>query len=584
MKNGAPLRSAAAILCLGLISACATTPSTTTKSGTEYRADVMIPMSDGVDLATNIALPPGDGPHPVILVRTPYGKDGEGDVEAREIASRGYVYVVQDCRGTGNSEGEWEPIRNEARDGLDTHQWILDQPWCNGNIGTDGASYVGWTQWAVAADTGDSHKAMFTVVPLIDQYRDSSYTNGAFGLGTLMTWGTEMLRPTEGEGAGVDTDSWDWDAAYRRLPLSEWDKNIGYEVTFLRDWIAHPTFDDYWKETSIIHRLNEVDVPNVTISGWYDIFVSQALEHVTTVRKTSVSDVARRHQHVVVGPWAHGTDGSESERDFGKNAQIDYGAMSEQWFAHWLKGEDTDIGEWAPYRIFVMGRNEWRDEYEWPLARTRYTPHYFHSDGSANTRNGDGVLSIDKPGNQSTDTFIYDPQNPVPTVGGNVLFGELYGAHDQREVEERDDVLVFTGTPLKEEVEVTGPIKIVLYASTTSPDTDFTGKLVDVYPDGRAFNLCEGIVRARWRNATPSPEFINPGQVYRYEIDLWATSNVFLPGHRIRVEISSSNFPRFDRNLNTDKLFGTDSEIRKATQTIYHDTAQPSHILLPIIP
>jgi putative CocE/NonD family hydrolase len=583
MKKTTPLYASTALVCLALLTACATTQPRPTKSGIEVRKNVMIPMRDGAELAANITFPAGDGPYPVILTRTPYLKDAEEEDGGAEVAARGYVFVMQDCRGTGNSGGEWEPMMNEPRDGLDTHEWILDQPWCNGAIGTTGGSYLGWTQWAVAADTGDWHKAMFTVVPLIDCYWDMSYTGGAFGLGTNMTWGTEMLRPTEGEGAGVDTDNWNWDEAYRRLPLSTWDENIGYRVQFMRDWIAHPTFDEYWKQASVLDRLDEVDLPNITLSGWYDIFLSQALEHVTTVRNTSRSDLARRNQYVVVGPWAHGPNWMAGERDFGNDAEIDEGELSDKWFDHWLKGEDSGIDEWAPYRIFVMGRNEWRDEQEWPLARTQFTPYYLHSGGSANTLNGDGSLSIHEPGKESTDSFVYDPEDPVPTVGGNVLFGETYGSFDQREVEERDDVLVFTTDELEDEVEVTGPVKIVLYASSSAPDTDFTGKLLDVYPGGRAFNLCEGIIRARWRKASATPEFIQPGDVYRYEIDLWATSNVFLPGHRIRVEISSSNFPRFDRNLNTGNPFGTDAEIRKATQTIYHDADHLSHIVLPVI-
>lgn len=564
------------VVCFLLLPVWATAQS----DGVEVRKDVMIPMRDGVELAANIFMPTGGGKYPVILLRTPYSKDnGEDDQGFND----GYVYILQDCRGTGRSKGAWEPSVNEARDGLDTHKWILEQPWCNGSIGTMGGSYLGFTQWAVAADTGDWHKAMFTTVPLIEWYRDAAYSGGVFNLGTYFGWGTEMVRPNEGEGAGVDWENWNWDEAYRHLPLSTWDEMIGSKVPFLRDWVAHPTFDDYWKRASFVDRLDEVDLPNITLSGWYDIFVSQALEYVTTVRTTSRSAVARANQHVVVGPWAHGPNWMAGERDFGENARIDAGELEEKWFDHWLKGKDTGTDEWAPYRIFVMGRNAWRDEEEWPLARTAYTPYYFDSGGSANTLDGDGILSTEKAGAASTDTFVYDPEDPVPTLGGSVLFGRHYGSFDHSELEKRDDVLVFTTDALEREVEVTGPIRVVLYAASSAKDTDFTGKLLDVYPDGRAFNLCDGIIRARWRNASSTPEFIVPGDVYRYEIDLWATSNVFLAGHRIRVEISSSNFPRLNRNLNTGNAFGTDAEIQKATQTIYHDAEYASHIVLPII-
>jgi putative CocE/NonD family hydrolase len=391
-----------------------------------------------------------------------------------------------------------------------------------------------------------------------------------------------MLRPTEGEGTGLP-DGWDIDKAYKYLPLSTWDEQLGFKVQFLRDWIAHPEYDSYWARRGIAGKADRINVPNITLSGWYDVFVSQAFEYVKAVRQTSKSDIARKHCHLIVGPWAHGPNWMAGERDFGENAEIDVEKLQERWFDHWLKGEGN-IDDLPPYRIFVMGKNEWRDEYEWPLARTQYTPYYFHSLGSANSLKGDGTLSTATPADEPADTFIYDPENPVPTRGGCILFGDEYGAQDQAETEKRNDVLVFTSKELREALEVTGPVKAVLYAASNAPDTDWTAKLVDVYPDGRALNLCDGIIRARYRNSSTTPSLIEPGRIYRYQIDLWVTSNVFLSGHRIRVEISSSNFPRLDRNPNTGHKFGADAELRKATQTIYHDADHPSHIILPVIP
>jgi putative CocE/NonD family hydrolase len=544
--------------------------------------NVMVPMRDGVGLATNIARPAGEGKYPAILVRTPYGKENPKDAENQAIAAQGYVYIFQDCRGTGDSEGEWHPLVNERKDGLDTHAWVAAQPWCNGIIGTAGGSYVGFTQWILGPVAPETYKAMFTIVPLMDRYHDISYIGGAFGLGTSMSWGSEMLEPTKGEGAGMDYENWDWDKAYRQLPLNTWDDVLGREVSWMREWTAHPTYDAFWKEPGVLERWNEFTVPNVTISGWYDIFVGQAFNQIPVVRSEAKTAVARENQHLIVGPWGHGAGWPVGERDFGDDTGYDIGDLRQRWFAKWLKGEDVDI-DLPPYRLFVMGTNEWRDEQEWPLARTQFTPYYFDSTGAAGTSN-DGALSTTTPSTGPTDTYVYDPENPVPTIGGAVLFDAPGGPQDQRPLEARDDVLVYTSEPLTEAMEVTGPVKVILYAASTAPDTDWMAKLVDVAPDGTAYNLCDGILRARYRESFTDPTLIEPGEVYRYEIDLWATSNVFLPGHRIRVDITSSNFPRVDRNPNTGHPFGVDAELEKATQSIYHDGDRASHIVLPVIP
>jgi putative CocE/NonD family hydrolase len=358
----------------------------------------------------------------------------------------------------------------------------------------------------------------------------------------------------------------DW---LRALPLCTWDTAIRQTVPYLRDWVAHPQYGDYWKPMSLRGRHKDITTPIYTACGWYDLYSKSAFEHVNAVRKAG-----RKHQHLLMGPWVHGInrDRKVGDVDFGEGSLVKLDETKTKWFEHWLKDEKTDVDTWPPFRIFVMGRNQWRDEQEWPLSPTRYVPHYFHSDKR---------LSASKPGDEPADKFVYDPDNPVPTMGGCNL-GGASGPRDQTAVEKRSDVLIFTSEPLTRELEVTGPVKVVLYAASTAQDTDWTGKLVDVWPDGRAINLCDGILRARYRQSTE--KLIEPGRVYRYEIDLWVTSNAFLPGHKIRVEISSSNFPRFDRNPNTGHAFGADAERQKATQTIYHDDAHPSHILLPVIP
>ena len=552
----------------------------TTTLAADVREDVRIPMRDGVELSANIVLPDSEGPFPVVLTRTPYGK-GDAD-DGAEMAERGYAVVIQDCRGTGESAGDWAPVVSEHRDGLDTHEWVLAQPWCNGSIGTTGASYLGHTQWAVAADSGESHKCMFTVVPMIDWYKDCAYSGGAFHLLTLMGWGSEMLDPTKGEGAGIDEDEFDLDEAFSYLPLQTWDDVFGRQVSWMRDWVAHPTYDAYWKVVVTPQKIEQVHVPNITVSGWFDLFVNQAVTYVPQVATTAKAQRARQNQHVIIGPWGHDPGFVPGELNF-PGQRIDIEDLQTRWFAHWLRGEDNGIDKLPLLRLYIMGRNEWRDENEWPLARTRYTEYYLHSAGHANTLNGDGALNTTKPADEPADTFTFDPADPVPTNGGQLLMAPP-SPRDQTSIEQRDDVLVFTTPLLREDVEVTGPIRAIVYAASTAPDTDFTAKLLDVHPNGKPYTLCDGIVRARYRDLQAEATLIEPGKIYRYEIDLWATSNVFLKGHQIRVEISSSNFPRFDRNPNTGHAFGADAQMQTATQTIYHDSAHPSHIVLPVIP
>ena len=552
----------------------------------DVRTEVKIPMRDGVQLSANIFLPKSKGKFPVILVRSPYGKGNEKNGDGLFYASHGYVLISQDCRGKGTSQGQWEPFLNEDADGRDTQKWILNQPWCNGKIGTSGGSYVGFTQWMPAPNADEHFKAIFCLVPLIDSYDDASYVGGAFSLALLMGWGSMVsYRPGE-EIPIVGWKNDDWIKAYRTLPLCEWDKVIGRKVQYLRDWVAHPHYDDYWAKRGVSNRWQDITIPTFTIGGWYDIFAKSVFKHVNAVRSTSRSLKARNHQHLLMGPWGHGIsrDGKVGDLDFGKDSVIKFHEIQTDWFDYWLKDKKDDGYKWAPFRIFVMGRNQWRDEQNWPLERTQYTPYYFHSKGSASTLKGDGTLSTAKPGNESFDRFIYNPDDPVPTLGGCNLVGCPAGPRDQTKAENRKDVLVFTSQKLETDLEVTGPVKVVLYAVSSATDTDWTAKLVDVYPDGRPINLCDGIIRARYREDPQNPTLIRPGKIYRYEIDLWVTSNVFLAGHKIRVEISSSNFPRFDRNPNTGAPFGKNAEIIKATQTIYHDKEHPSYILLPVIP
>lgn len=539
--------------------------------------DVWVPMRDGVRLSANVFLPKDGGPFPVILMRTPYGKGDEKFGEAKRYCPAGYALVVQDCRGRGKSEGQWDPFLHDPPDGFDTLEWIGRQPWCNGRVGTAGGSYVGWTQWAVAPGGSRYLTCMVPVVPLTNPYREVLYPGGAFQLALAFGWGAGV--------AGLKIPPAKLQEAFWYLPLRTWDEQGDKRVFFMRDWVAHPTYDDYWRARGIDDRFDQVTVPVLNVGGWYDIFSKATLDQIARVRASSTNRLARRNQFVVMGPWAHGVGGQKvGQLDFGPEAKLDLGKLQFDWFEYWLKDKETGVQDWPALRLFVMGENRWRTEHEWPLARTQLTPWYLHSGGQANSRHGNGTLSLSPPEAEPPDRFSYDPTNPVPTRGGNNLVGPPAGPFDQSSIEDRPDVLVYSSAVLEQPVEVTGPVKLILYAASSAPDTDFTAKLVDVYPDGKAYNLCDGIIRARYRESFTVPTLIQPGKPYRYEIDLWVTANLFKAGHRIRLEISSSNFPRFDRNPNTGHEFGADTELAKAEQTVFHDRDRPSHLLLPVIP
>lgn len=541
-----------------------------------FEADVKVPMRDGVRLAANVFRPKGAGPWPVILYRTPYGKGDEKWSGAKDMARKGYVTMVQDCRGRGTSEGLWEPFLHEARDGFDTQEWVGKQDWCDGQIATAGGSYVGWTQWASAPGSSRHLKAMVPMVPFGNTYDDVAYAGGAMMLGLLGGWGQAV--------AGIFPDSNRLHRTYAHLPLQTFTNQLEKPAPYIDGWIRHPTYDDYWKARGIDRRYRDITVPILNIGGWYDIFSKTTLELTTGVRTKSRSRQARTNQFVIMGPWAHGVAVRKvGDLDFGEEAPLKVYSRQFDWFEHWLKGRDNGIQHWPPYYLFVMGENRWRGENEWPLKRTRFTPFYLRSAGHARTLLGDGTLSPDRPGTEPPDEYTYDGNNPVPTVGGNNIIGATDGPRDQSAVEQRDDVLVYTMN-VEQDLEVTGPVKLILWAASSARDTDFTGKLVDVHPDGKAYNLCEGILRARFREGLDRPRLLTPGKAERFEIDLWVTSNLFKRGHRLRLEVSSSNFPRFDRNPNSGNPFASDTVLLPARQTVFHDRRHPSHLLLPVIP
>jgi len=535
--------------------------------------DVKVTMRDGIRLSTNIYRPDAPGRFPVLLMRSPYGNGGTGNTEAAFAVSHGYVVVLQDTRGRYESEGIFDAMQPEALDGYDTHQWIGAQSWCNGRIGTFGGSYVGFTQWMPAPLQSPYLVTMFPVVTFSDLH-DVAYQGGAFRLELFGPWSYEMTSPYN---VLLDSIVKETDKILMTLPLIDQDKMLGWKIPFLRDWLMHPEHDSYWDRTSVGDGYSRINASVYSVGGWYDILLKGTIDNYLKMTAPHIAPEIRNKQKILIGPWVHDAGKRKvGELDFGEAAELNDWELMLRWFDNQLKGTDNGINEEPPVKIFVMGENKWRFEKEWPLARTIYQNYYFNSKGRANTSAGDGYLDPNLPKEKNSDRFIYDPEDPVRTIGS-------MGPYDQQQLEKREDVLVYSTPLLKNDVEVTGPVIAIVFASSSARNTDFTAKLVDVYPDGRAIRICEGIIRADHRNPSLPPSNIEPGKIYKYKIDLWATSNVFKKGHMIRVEISSSNFPRFDRNLNTGNYFATDTKWIKAEQTIFYGGEYPSCIILPII-
>ena len=544
-------------------------------------------MRDGATLRADVYLPAGEQAVPAVVSRTPYdrgfGLTPPAALDPERAAAAGLAMVCQDVRGQYGSEGEFYPFRSEGPDGYDTVEWVAAQPWCDGVVGMAGRSYTAATQWLAAAERPPSLRAIAPMVVGSDPFDGWVYQGGAFQLGFNLFWVQVM---TSGR-RKVKLDE-----QYRHLPLTSppllAESPAGQ---FYRDWLAHPTADEYWAALSMRGRYGRVEVPALCVGGWFDIFLAGTLESFSQMRAEGGSEPARSGARLLIGPWAHGsTYGAYPDHGFEEFApadRIDLAALQAAFFARHLQGAETD-GDEPPVRIFVMGENRWRDEPAWPLARARPERWYLRtgaSDGEG------GALSPEAPGAEAHDEYVYDPGDPAPTLGGPTsLPGKFLrtnsGPVDQRPIEKRDDVLVYSSATLERRLEVTGPLELVLHAATDAPDTDFVAKLCDVSPDGVSRILAEGILRARFREGFDRPRAIERGVALEYRIDLVATSNVFLPGHRLRLSVTSSSFPRFDRNPNSGKTLGTDTEadLRPARQTIFHDAERPSHLVLPVVP
>lgn len=561
--------------------------------------NIRVRMRDGVELSTDVVRPDAPGTFPVLVMRSPYGKDWSagisgGPYEHEYYARRGYAVVQQDSRGRFDSGGTFEPFVDEAPDGWDTLTWAAVQPWSNARIGGLGQSYYGFTQLAQAVQR---HPALATIAPVMttgDTHNNWVFSDGAFHLGFAMGWGTGLLgkgtpRPDPRRApppmAGTSPPP-----AFQHLPVRTMDEQQGQRqpVPFYREWLTHPAKDDFWHSRSLDLLVPAINVPVLFYTGWYDYFLRGNLADHGRFMKSGPEATSRTASRLIIGPWTHytGPDGATArvgDLDFGPSAAYDLPARLLGWYDQWLKGMPDRFASDGPVRIFVMGDNRWRSERAWPPADVQYTKYYFSSGGRANTAAGDGALATSPPGAAvPQDTFVYDPANPVPTVGG--VSGAPAGPREQSSLAGRADILSYVSAPLASRLEVTGPLQVTLFAATDAADTDFTAKLVDVHPDGRAYNIQDGVIRARYRGGLDKAVPIARGTVLEYTIDLWATSHAFLPGHRIRVDISSSNFPRLSRNLNTGESPELSTRMVVARQTVYHDAAHPSHILLPVIP
>jgi hypothetical protein len=559
--------------------------------------NVAMKTRDGVALRTDVYRPAGEGNFPVLLVRTPYNKDGFA-VFGRRGAARGFMVVAQDVRGRYASEGEWYPFKHEIDDGYDAVEWAAALPHSNGKVGMFSGSYVGATQMLAAIGRPPHLAGICPIVTASNYHENWTYQGGAFEQWFNESWTSGLAQDTYSRWINQQANAVVGDTV---LPLKNFSVfNIktpqdGVALTrsqapYFLDWLDHPTYDSYWKQWSIEENYGKFQVPGLTITAWYDIFQGGSLRNYMGLKAHGGSEAARKGQHLIVAVGGHSGWGSTvGEVDFGPDAAFDENDTVLDWYDYLFLGKQNMFAGNKPVRIFVMGENKWRDEAAWPLERAKETRYSLHSAGKANSASGDGFLYLGQMEfhTDRRDSYVYDPANPVPTVGGPLCCDAVHlapGPRDQKEVEARPDVLVYSTPPLDRDTEVTGPVTLELYASSSAVDTDFTAKLVDVWPNGMAQNLTEGILRARFRESRETAKPIVPGKIYEYKIDMWATSNVFLKGHRIRLEVSSSNFPRFDRNLNTGKPASTDSTFVKATNTIYHDAAHPSALVLPVVP
>ncbi len=559
----------AGLSCIGFVSAEVTVET------------VMVPMRDGVQLATDIYRDSTTTNGPVVLMRTPYNKNG-GKVAAERFAAAGYTAVVQDNRGKFASEGNFIPYNNEGQDGYDAIEWISKQSWCNGRIGMWGSSYVGATQWQAAVEHPPGLTTITPTATFTSFYRNL-YLGGSVRLSLIATWASgNSPKP---DGAKV-TDNWKRTLLY--LPISEVDDQMGWPVPWLEGMLTHPSPTGYWKRLDMTQDIATLKLPMQHVVGYYDFFSRESVGNFVRMQQLATDVETRKNQQLIVGPWDHGTIGKAKvgDLDFGSNAELDATGATLEWFDRYLKRDSkVTANPIVPVRYFVMGENQWHDAETWPPAGYEETSFHLHSDGKANTRGGSGMLNQNVPvADEPTDRFKADPADPVPAcpvTDQRPLHAATWAPIDQRSLEDRQDVLVYTSEPLTAPLTFAGDARAELFVSADTPDADWVVKLMDVHPDGAAYNLTVGVLRGRYRDSELEPKLLTPGEVYKIIVDLGPVAAQLAPGHRLRVDVCGAYFPLFDRNANTvDGIFGQSTAI--ATESVYHSPATPSRIILPV--
>ncbi len=560
-----------------------------------------VPMRDDVKLSTDLFLPDGKGPFPVVLVRTPYKKEMT-EVQAKYFARRGYAAAVQDCRGRFGSEGVWEPFVNEPEDGYDTIEWLAKQPWSSGKVGMIGASYLGWVQWWAASERPPH---LVTIIPNVappDPFYNIPYEYGVYFLLGSIWWADILETEATGDLSGAamyEIGEKKYHELLRPLPVVELDKAVlGKENPYWRKWIEHPTNDDYWARASFLDRLEKVRIPVFHQSGWFDgDGIGSKLNYLR------MKSHGHPHQKLVLGPWGHTPQAQRrvGDRDFGPAAIMNLQRKYLRWFDHWLKGIDNGIDKEPLVSIFVMGADKWLHGDTYPLSGTRMEKWYLSSGGHANTSNGDGGLSREVPGaDAGADRYTYNPGDPTPSPhfyiapDDDTKEGEAKAksvekqkadreAYHEKVTRQRQDILVYTTQPLGEPLTFAGPLSATLYASSTARDTDWFVRVMEVDKEDKIFLLGEGKIRARFRRSTRKAEFLEPGKIYEFALDLWQTGIRIPAGNRLRVEVASASFPLFSRNLNTGGHNEMETRYVPAEQAIYHNAQYPSHLVLPVV-